>query len=213
MNLNAIKIGKNPPEDINCIIEVPIGGEPIKYEMDKEAGTLVVDRFLYTPMRYPGNYGFVPHTLSDDGDPIDVLVAIACLGNECTLERLAIALDSDPESLRDRLVPALEPGILLQCAPIESFQLRPVTPDKLVNEVARQTRQERSIVLIAKTYQKILFKPSSTATEFNVGVHKAPALCDSYQFPLPVPDHKTMPIHSIFLSMLALEQIDFVCDC
>ena len=75
MNLDAIRIGNNPPEDVNCIIEVPIGGEPIKYEMDKEAGTLVVDRFLYTPMRYPGNYGFVPHTLSDDGDPIDVLVA------------------------------------------------------------------------------------------------------------------------------------------
>jgi inorganic pyrophosphatase len=54
---------------------VPIGGEPIKYEMDKAAGTLVVDRFLHTAMRYPGNYGFVPHTLSDDGDPIDVLVA------------------------------------------------------------------------------------------------------------------------------------------
>ena len=75
MNLDAIAIGQNPPEDVNTIIEVPIGGEPIKYEMDKEAGTLVVDRFLYTPMRYPGNYGFVPHTLSDDGDPIDVLVA------------------------------------------------------------------------------------------------------------------------------------------
>jgi inorganic pyrophosphatase len=75
MRLDAITIGKNPPEDINVIIEVAIGGEPIKYEMDKEAGTLVVDRFLYTPMRYPGNYGFVPHTLSDDGDPIDVLVA------------------------------------------------------------------------------------------------------------------------------------------
>ena len=75
MNLDAIKIGKNPPEDINVIVEVAVGGEPIKYEMDKEAGTLVVDRFLYTPMRYPGNYGFVPHTLSDDGDPIDVLVA------------------------------------------------------------------------------------------------------------------------------------------
>ena len=57
------------------IVEVPIGGEPIKYEMDKAAGTLVVDRFLYTPMRYPGNYGFVPHTLSEDGDPIDVLIA------------------------------------------------------------------------------------------------------------------------------------------
>jgi inorganic pyrophosphatase len=75
MRIDAIAIGKNPPEDINVIIEVPIGGEPIKYEMDKEAGTLVVDRFLYTPMRYPGNYGFVPHTLSEDGDPIDVLVA------------------------------------------------------------------------------------------------------------------------------------------
>ena len=75
MRIDAITIGNNPPEDVNVIIEVAIGGEPIKYEMDKEAGTLVVDRFLYTPMRYPGNYGFVPHTLSDDGDPIDVLVA------------------------------------------------------------------------------------------------------------------------------------------
>src|SRR5690349_6171105 len=75
MDLDAIRIGDNPPDDVNTIIEVPIGGEPIKYEMDKAAGTLVVDRFLYTPMRYPGNYGFVPHTLSRDGDPIDVLVA------------------------------------------------------------------------------------------------------------------------------------------
>src|SRR5215213_7581476 len=75
MRIDAIKIGNNPPDDVNVIVEVPIGGEPIKYEMDKAAGTLVVDRFLHTPMRYPGNYGFVPHTLSDDGDPIDVLVA------------------------------------------------------------------------------------------------------------------------------------------
>ena len=75
MRIDAIPIGDNPPDDVNVIIEVPAGGQPIKYEMDKEAGTLVVDRFLYTPMSYPGNYGFVPHTLSDDGDPIDVLVA------------------------------------------------------------------------------------------------------------------------------------------
>ena len=74
MRIDAIKIGENPPDDVNVLIEVPVGGHPIKYEMDKEAGTLVVDRFLYTPMTYPGNYGFVPHTLSDDGDPIDVLV-------------------------------------------------------------------------------------------------------------------------------------------
>ncbi len=75
MRIDAISIGNNPPEDVNVIIEVPMGGQPIKYELDKDAGTLVVDRFLYTPMSYPGNYGFVPHTLSDDGDPIDVLVA------------------------------------------------------------------------------------------------------------------------------------------
>jgi inorganic pyrophosphatase len=75
MRLDAIKIGKNPPDDVNVVIEVPIGGEPIKYEMDKESGALVVDRFLYTAMRYPGNYGFIPHTLSGDGDPCDVLIA------------------------------------------------------------------------------------------------------------------------------------------
>ena len=74
MNLDAISVGKNPPEDVNVIIEVPIGGEPIKYEMDKASGALVVDRFLYTSMRYPGNYGFIPHTLSGDGDPCDVIV-------------------------------------------------------------------------------------------------------------------------------------------
>jgi inorganic pyrophosphatase len=74
MRLDAIKPGNRPPDDINVVIEVPVGGEPIKYEMDKASGALVVDRFLYTPMRYPGNYGFVPHTLSRDGDPIDVLV-------------------------------------------------------------------------------------------------------------------------------------------
>jgi inorganic pyrophosphatase len=75
MRIDAISIGIDPPREVNVIIEVPVGGEPIKYEMDKEAGTLVVDRFLYTAMRYPGNYGFIPHTLSDDGDPCDVLVA------------------------------------------------------------------------------------------------------------------------------------------
>lgn len=74
MQIEHIKIGNNPPHDVNVIIEVPIGGEPIKYEMDKTSGALVVDRFLYTSMRYPGNYGFIPHTLSGDGDPCDVLI-------------------------------------------------------------------------------------------------------------------------------------------
>jgi inorganic pyrophosphatase len=75
VRIEAVSIGADPPREINVIVEVPVGGEPIKYEMDKHAGTLVVDRFLYTSMRYPGNYGFVPHTLSGDGDPVDVLIA------------------------------------------------------------------------------------------------------------------------------------------
>jgi inorganic pyrophosphatase len=74
MRIEAISIGNKPPQDVNVIIEVSVGAQPIKYELDKDAGTLVVDRFLHTPMTYPGNYGFVPHTLSEDGDPIDVLV-------------------------------------------------------------------------------------------------------------------------------------------
>lgn len=74
MDLSKIATGQNPPSDVNVVVEVPLGGEPIKYEIDKASGILVVDRFLYTSMRYPGNYGFIPHTLSGDGDPCDVLV-------------------------------------------------------------------------------------------------------------------------------------------
>ena len=74
MRLDAIPIGRNPPDDLNVVIEVPLGGEPIKYELDKASGALFVDRFLYTPMRYPGNYGFIPHTLCGDGDALDVLI-------------------------------------------------------------------------------------------------------------------------------------------
>jgi inorganic pyrophosphatase len=75
MNLEHLPIGKNPPHEVNVVVEVPVGGEPIKYEIHKPSGALVVDRFLYTAMRYPGNYGFIPHTLSDDGDPCDVVIA------------------------------------------------------------------------------------------------------------------------------------------
>lgn len=74
MNIDKLTPGKNPPWDINVIIEVPMGSEPIKYEMDKASGAMFVDRFLHTAMHYPCNYGFIPHTLSGDGDPADVLV-------------------------------------------------------------------------------------------------------------------------------------------
>ncbi len=74
MFLSKIAIGKNPPEEVNVLIENPMGGVPVKYELDKESGIMFVDRFLHTPMYYPGNYGFIPHTLSGDGDPVDVIV-------------------------------------------------------------------------------------------------------------------------------------------
>lgn len=73
MDIKKIKVGKNPPEEINVFIEIPKDNN-IKYELDKESGVIFVDRFLYTAMSYPFNYGFVPNTLSEDGDPIDVLV-------------------------------------------------------------------------------------------------------------------------------------------
>ncbi len=74
MDISKIPTGVNPPYDVNAIIEIPQGGEPVKYELDKESGAIFVDRFLHTAMFYPGNYGFIPHTLSADGDPCDVLV-------------------------------------------------------------------------------------------------------------------------------------------
>ncbi len=74
MDINAISAGGNPPDVINVLIEIPQGGYPVKYEVDKKSGALFVDRFLHTSMIYPANYGFIPQTLSDDGDPCDVLV-------------------------------------------------------------------------------------------------------------------------------------------
>lgn len=74
MRIDQIPIGVNPPHDVNVVIECPLGGEPVKYELDKASGALFVDRILHTAMRYPCNYGFIPHTLAEDGDPIDALI-------------------------------------------------------------------------------------------------------------------------------------------
>src|SRR3546814_14890483 len=73
MRIDMVPIGDNHPESLNVIIEVPVGGEPVKYEFEKKSGALFVDRILHTPMRYRANYGLVPHTMSSDGDPIDAL--------------------------------------------------------------------------------------------------------------------------------------------
>lgn len=74
MNIDKIPIGRAPPHEVNVVVEIPQGGLPVKYELDKSSGAMFVDRFLHTSMQYPGNYGFIPHTLSEDGDPTDVLV-------------------------------------------------------------------------------------------------------------------------------------------
>jgi len=74
MDLSHIPVGKNPPHEVNAIIEIPQGGAPVKYEVDKKSGAMFVDRFLHTAMFYPANYGFIPHTLSEDGDPLDCMV-------------------------------------------------------------------------------------------------------------------------------------------
>lgn len=74
MDISKVAVGDNPPHEVNVVIEVPLRSDPIKYEFDKDSGSIFVDRFLYTSMFYPCNYGFVPHTLADDGDPVDVMV-------------------------------------------------------------------------------------------------------------------------------------------
>lgn len=74
MNLDRVTSGSNVPDDVNVIIEIPVHGDPVKYEVDKATGAMFVDRFMNTAMHYPCNYGYIPHTLSEDGDPVDVLV-------------------------------------------------------------------------------------------------------------------------------------------
>ncbi|EDY86163.1 inorganic diphosphatase [gamma proteobacterium HTCC5015] len=87
MNIDKIEIGEKSPELVNVIIEIPANADPVKYEIEKDSGALVVDRFMGTAMFYPANYGFVPHTLSEDGDPVDVLVVTPYpLEHGCVIE-------------------------------------------------------------------------------------------------------------------------------
>ncbi len=124
MRIEAIAIGKEPPDDVNVIIEVPVGGQPIKYEMDKEAGTLFVDRFLYTPMTYPGNYGFVPHTLSDDGDPIDVLVCntrALIPGCVINVRPIGVLIMEDNKGRDEKIIAVPSPELTLRYADVHNY--------------------------------------------------------------------------------------------
>ena len=127
MRIDAISIGNNPPYDVNVIVEVPIGGEPIKYELDKPSGTMFVDRMLYTAMHYPGNYGFVPHTLSDDGDPIDVLIANSrpiVPGAVCNCRPVGVLFMRD-EAGGDEKIIAVPSEKILAILPEDTKLLRP----------------------------------------------------------------------------------------
>jgi inorganic pyrophosphatase len=107
MNIDKIKIGKNPPHQLNVIIEVPMNSNPVKYEIDKDSGALMVDRFIATPMYYPCNYGFVPHTLSDDGDPIDVLVISdfpITSGAVISVKPVAVLIMEDEKGMDEKII-------------------------------------------------------------------------------------------------------------
>lgn len=136
MRIDAIRIGNHPPNDINVIVEVPYGGEPVKYELDKEAGTVVVDRILYTSMRYPGNYGFVPHTLSDDGDPIDVLIANKrplIPGSVINCRPVGVLFMTDEAGADEKLIAVPSPEV---SAMYEDVQELTDLPDILVEQIA-----------------------------------------------------------------------------
>ena len=96
MNLDRVTSGRDIPNDFNVIIEIPMNADPIKYEVDKQTGAMFVDRFMSTAMHYPCNYGYIPHTISDDGDPVDVLV----------LSQFA-----------------LPPGVVVRCRPIGMLKM------------------------------------------------------------------------------------------
>ena len=107
MNIDKIEIGKNPPEQVNVIIEVPLGTHPIKYELDKDSGALFVDRFIHTNMYYPCNYGFIPHTLSGDGDPADVLVvstAPVMAGAVISVRPIGVLMMEDDGGLDEKIL-------------------------------------------------------------------------------------------------------------
>jgi inorganic pyrophosphatase len=107
MNIDKIAIGKNAPDEVNVIIEIPAGGLPVKYEVDKESGSLFVDRFLSTAMFYPANYGFIPHTLSDDGDPADVLVVTpipVIAGSVIPVRPIGVLLMEDESGMDEKII-------------------------------------------------------------------------------------------------------------
>ena len=167
MDLSKIEIGVNPPKDVNVVIEVPLGGDPIKYEIDKASGAMFVDRFLYTDMRYPCNYGFIPRTLADDGDPVDVMV----VGNRSLFpgavvgaRPVGVLLMEDEAGLDEKILAVPSPRLTRYYNKIESYKDLPeilndrilhffehykdLEPDKWVKIVGWKDRDEAEALIL-----------------------------------------------------------------
>ena len=167
MDLSKIQIGVNPPKDINVVIEVPLGGDPIKYEIDKPSGAMFVDRFLYTDMRYPCNYGFVPKTLADDGDPVDVMV----VGNRSLFpgavvgaRPIGVLLMEDEAGLDEKILAVPSPRLTRYYNTVDSYRDLPeilidrirhffehykdLEPDKWVKIVGWKDREEAEALIL-----------------------------------------------------------------
>lgn len=167
MDLSKIQIGVNPPKDINVVIEVPLGGDPIKYEIDKPSGAMFVDRFLYTDMRYPCNYGFIPQTLADDGDPVDVMV----VGNRSLFpgavvgaRPIGVLLMEDEAGLDEKILAVPSPRLTRYYNTVDGYRDLPeilidrirhffehykdLEPDKWVKIVGWKDREEAEALIL-----------------------------------------------------------------
>lgn len=147
MDFRKIAIGQNPPTDVNVIIENPMGGEPIKYEIDKESGAMFVDRFLHTAMYYPGNYGFIPHTLSGDGDPVDVLVIsrMAVMPGAVMRSRpVGVLMMEDDKGLDEKIIAVPHSKLYPYHDNVDDIdQLRPILKDKIAHFFAHYKDLEK----------------------------------------------------------------------
>ncbi|MCI5060706.1 MAG: inorganic diphosphatase [Alphaproteobacteria bacterium] len=135
MDISRVSIGDNPPHQVNTIIENPMGGPPVKYELDKESGAIFVDRFLHTPMRYPGNYGFIPHTLSEDGDPVDVLVVgntPVMPGAVISVRPIGVMMMEDDGGLDEKIIARPVSKLFPYHADVEEYtDLRPILREQI----------------------------------------------------------------------------------
>jgi len=135
MNIEKISAGKDVPNQVNVIIEVPMNSDPVKYETDKESGAVFVDRFIATPMYYPCNYGFIPHTLSDDGDPADVLVISEfpiISGAVISVKPIGVLIMEDEKGMDEKILAVPSKKLNSQFENVEEYNQ---ISDTLINKI------------------------------------------------------------------------------